>query len=290
MALISLDGLSYAYPATDVPALNGLTLAIEPGTFTALVGRNNAGKTTLCYALAGVIPHLYGGTMDGRVTVDGLDTRDSDVADIALNVGLVMQNPAAQFSGARFTVFEEVAFGLENRGVAREEMADRVGLALALAGVEDLADRSPASLSGGQQQKVALASVLACDPRVLVLDEPTTFLDPRAALALFETLDSLRREGRTIVMAEHRLEWVARFADRVLVLDGGRVVLDGPPGEVLASPALAEAGLCPNRYTEVARLAAGQGMWEAGRPPAVTLEQAVAGLEAGAGIRPGGEG
>ncbi|MEZ7195130.1 energy-coupling factor ABC transporter ATP-binding protein [Pseudodesulfovibrio karagichevae] len=278
---ISLDNLAYTYPAADRPALDGITFDIEEGSFTALVGRNNAGKTSLCYALAGVIPHLYGGDMAGRVLVDGLDTRESDVADLALRVGLVMQNPASQFSGARFTVFEEVAFGLENRGVPRDLMAERVERALRLAGIADLARRSPAQLSGGQQQKVALASVLVGDPDVLVLDEPTTFLDPSGAVRVFETLDGLCREGRTVILAEHRLEWIARFADRVLVLDGGRIVLDGPPAEVLAAPELARIGLSGNRYTEVARLARERGMWDADRPLAATLESAVAGLEAG---------
>jgi energy-coupling factor transporter ATP-binding protein EcfA2 len=280
---ISLENLAYTYPAADCPALDGITLDIEEGSFSAIVGRNNAGKTSLCYALAGVIPHLYGGDMDGRVLVGGLDTRESDVADLALRVGLVMQNPASQFSGARFTVFEEVAFGLENRGVSRDLMAERVERALRLAGIEDLASRSPAQLSGGQQQKVALASVLVSDPEVLVLDEPTTFLDPRGAVWVFETLDGLCREGRTVILAEHRLEWIARFADRVLVLDGGRIVLDGPPAEVLASLELARTGLSGNRYTEVARLARELRLWNADRPLAVTLEHTVAGLEAGAG-------
>jgi energy-coupling factor transporter ATP-binding protein EcfA2 len=282
---ISIDTLTYTYPAAGTPALDGISLDIEEGSFTALIGRNNAGKTSLCYALAGVIPHLYGGDMDGSVLVRGLDTRDVNVADLALEVGLVMQDPASQFSGARFTVFEEVAFGLENRGVARGLMAERVERALRLAGIGDLADRSPAALSGGQQQKVALASVLVGDPEVLVLDEPTTFLDPRGAVRVFETLDGLCREGRTVVLAEHRLEWIARFADRVLVLDGGRVVLDGPPAEVLASPELARAGLSGNRYTEVARQARELELWDVGRPLAATLEQAVAGLRAGPGGR-----
>jgi energy-coupling factor transporter ATP-binding protein EcfA2 len=281
MAHISLEDLTYTYPAAKTPALDGVTLAIEEGTFTAIIGRNNAGKTSLCYALAGIIPHLYGGNMAGRVLVDGLDTRESDVADLALRVGLVMQNPASQFSGARFTVFEEVAFGLENRGVARDLMAERVERALRLAGIGDLGGRSPAHLSGGQQQKVALASVLVSDPDVLVLDEPTTFLDPSGAVRVFETLDGLCREGRTVILAEHRLEWVARFADRVVVLDHGRVVLDGPPAEVLASSELTGTGLSGNRYTEVARLAREIGMWDEDRPPAVTLEHAVAGLKAG---------
>jgi energy-coupling factor transporter ATP-binding protein EcfA2 len=280
MAHLSLDNLTYTYPAAEQPALEGVSLSIGEGTFTAIIGRNNAGKTSLCYALAGVIPHLYGGDMGGRVLVDGLDTRESDVADLALRVGLVMQNPASQFSGARFTVFEEVAFGLENRGVERDLMAERVERALRLAGIDDLAERSPAHLSGGQQQKVALASVLVSDPDVLVLDEPTTFLDPGGAVRLFKTLDGLCRDGRTVVLAEHRLEWIARFADRVVVLDQGRVVLDGAPAEALAAPELARAGLSGNRYTEVARLARAGGLWDADRPLAVTLEHAVDGLKA----------
>ncbi|MCJ2163330.1 MULTISPECIES: ABC transporter ATP-binding protein [unclassified Pseudodesulfovibrio] len=279
MALLEIENLTYSYPATGEPALRDLSLHIEAGEFVAVIGLNNAGKTTLCHALTGVIPHLYNGRMEGRVAIRGVDSRELCVADIALDVGLVMQTPTSQFSGVRFTVFEEVAFGLENRGVAREGMRERVEAALVLAGVADLADRSPLHLSGGQQQKVALASVMACGPSVLVLDEPTTFLDPQGTRQVFETLHDLREDGTTVVIAEHRLEWIARYADRVCLLDGGRLVLDGPPAEILCHPLLPEVGLDWNRFTKVAGFAEAQGMWQCGQPLATTFSQIVNGLK-----------
>ena len=281
MSAIVLDRFSYTYPAAGNRALDDLSLIVEPGEFVAVIGLNDAGKTTLCHALTGVVPHLYTGRAQGRVEVHGEDNAARSVSDIALDVGLVMQNPASQFSGVRFSVFEEVAFGLENRGVPRRAMAERVEDALKRCGVADLAERSPAHLSGGQQQKVALASILACGPSVLVLDEPTTFLDPHGTRQVFEILDELRGEGRTVVIAEHRLEWIARYADRVLVLDRGRLVLDGPPVEILAHPRLPELGLAWNRFTRVSALARDSGRWPEGQGLATTLEQAAQGLEAG---------
>jgi energy-coupling factor transporter ATP-binding protein EcfA2 len=274
--VIHVEDLVYTYPRGRQPALRGVSLAVPAGQFCALVGANGAGKSTLCNALAGFVPHFYRGTLKGRVEVAGLNVAETGLADLAGVVGLVFANPFNQISGARFTVRDEVAFGLENLGVERAEMVARVEETLALAGLSELAGRSPYALSGGQQQRLAIASVLAMRPQLLILDEPTSQLDPVSTRQLFELLSELAAPGKmTVVVATHSLEWVAACAERVVVLAGGQIVADGRPLEVLASPLLAEHGLGQTRYTEVARLAQEQGLAPAGRPLPVTLEQAV---------------
>src|SRR6185503_5717859 len=173
--------------------------------------------------------------------------------DIVLVSGLVFQNPFNQISGAKFTVYEEIAFGLENLGVPREEMPARIERVMALTGITDMAERSPYALSGGQQQRVALASMLVMEPQVLVLDEPTSQLDPLGSREVFAVIRELSRAGMTVVMAEHKLEWVATFADRVLVLADGQLVLSGAPTEILTSSLLETYHIGQTRYTTVAR-------------------------------------
>lgn len=274
MPLLHIDSLTYTYPGSKAPALSNIDLRFKTGEFVALIGANNAGKTSLCHALTGVIPHLYFGNMQGNVFVSGKPTSESGVSGIAETVGFVMQNPASQLSGIRYTVREEVAFGLENRGIPREEMESRIDDVLALTGISDLADRMPQQLSGGQQQKVALASVLVCNPTALVLDEPTTFLDPQSAAHVFETLRALCNTGRTIIVATQQLELAARFADRVIAMHKGSVALDGVPQQVLASPKIREIGLDWTRFTMVAALAQKRGLWPENTELATTLQQA----------------
>lgn len=273
--MIDIHGLTYTYPASETPALNGIDLHVPEGQLCAVVGANGAGKSTLCYAIAGFVPHFYGGALQGRVAVAGRDVAKASLAELAGEIGLVFANPFNQITGARFTVREEVAFGLENLGVPRNEMLARVDAALALVGLAGMGDRSPYALSGGQQQRAALASVIVMRPRVLVLDEPTSQLDPVGTREVFETLAGLAQAGgTTVVLVEHKLEWIAVHADRVVVLAGGHAVLDGPPADVLAAAALPDHGLAPTRYTQAARLAVARGLAPADRPLPVTLDQA----------------
>lgn len=260
MASLKTDLLTYRYPGAKKPALQEVSISISAGEFVALTGANNSGKSTLCYALAGVIPHLYQGQMQGRVIINGKTTQEQTVGEIALNVGLVLQVPGSQMSGVRYTVFEEVAFGLENRGVPREEMQTRVQKILALIGLAEFATHSPFQLSGGQQQRLALATVLATDPSILILDEPTTFLDPQGARLVFDLLRQLQQQGKTIVIAEQKIDLIAAYTDRVLAFDKGRLVMDGIPREILTSPALQDIGLGWTRYTQVAQLACQKGL------------------------------
>ncbi len=275
--MIEIDGLTYSYPAVSRPALRDLSLRIPEGQFCAILGANGAGKSTLCYAISGFVPHFYRGKLEGRVQVAGISIADASLADLAGVVGLVFSNPFNQITGACYSVREEIAFGLENLGVPRPEMHERIDHVLALAGLEDLAERSPFALSGGQQQRLALASILAMQPRVLVLDEPTSQLDPAGARAVFAMLGALAAErGVTVILASHALEWVAAYADRVIVLDEGAIAADGAPTDVLTAPELETSGVGATRYTQAARRGQQQGLASAKHSLPVTLEQAVA--------------
>ena len=252
MAVIEASRLTYTYPGELKPAIKEISFQVESGQLVALIGANGAGKSTLCLALAGLIPTLFHGQMQGTVKVHGLDTRLHSPGEFAGRVGLVLQNPANQLSGMRYTVYEEVAFGLENLGVPRTEMPRRIELALRQVGLIDQSDRYPYSLSGGQQQRLALASILVLEPPVLLLDEPTAMLDPQGSQEFFEIIRNLAGTGTTVVIAEHRLEWIGQYADRVIALSQGKIILDGTPREVLGNPVLTQAGIGWLRYTQAA--------------------------------------
>jgi energy-coupling factor transporter ATP-binding protein EcfA2 len=281
MAIVDIQGLTYTYPATDHPVLKNINLQIQEGEFLSIVGPNGAGKSTLCYTLSGFVPHFFQGDLQGKVVVAGMDSSQSRLSDWALNVGLVFQNPFNQISGSKFTVFEEIAFGLENLGIPREEMIPRVEKAMELTGISDLAGRSPYSLSGGQQQRVALTSILVMEPNLLVLDEPTSQLDPIGTREVFQVIKSMSQRGMTVVMAEHKIEWVAEFADRVIAMHEGEILIQGSPREVLTSPLLPEKGAGISRYTSVARQAATTGLWPEDEDLPVTLKQTSDGFSRG---------
>ena len=278
MAVLNITDLTYQYPHTTRPALKGVSLSLESGEFLAVIGANGAGKSSLCYTAAGFIPHFFRGEMSGQVLIDGVDSARSNLNELVLHAGLVFQNPFNQISGSKFTVYEEIAFGLENIGVERAEMKERIDEALALTNIADLGDRSPYALSGGQQQRVALASILVMQPKLLVLDEPTSQLDPIGTREVFQVIRAMTQRGMTILMAEHKVEQVAEFADRVIALDQGEILLQGTPEEVLTSPLLPERGVGVSRYTQVSRRASELNLWRKGLPLAVTLDQAVRGF------------
>jgi energy-coupling factor transport system ATP-binding protein len=277
MAFVNLQNVTYKYPLTKTPALQNINLQVNEGEFVAVVGPNGAGKSTLCYALAGFVPHFFKGEINGIVEVAGLESSRSTLDQWVLNVGLAFQNPFNQISGAKYTVFEEIAFGLENSGVPRENMKARVEEALKLTEISNLADRSPYSLSGGQQQRVALTSILVMRPKLLVLDEPTSQMDPIGTREVFGVIRKMAEGGMTVVMVEHKMEWIAQFADRVIALKDGQILLEGKPNEVLTSDVLAENGFGISRYTSTAREAKTRGLWKKENLP-VTLDEAVEGF------------
>jgi energy-coupling factor transporter ATP-binding protein EcfA2 len=262
MAILSVRDFSFTYSGSPTPALQNLTFELEPGTVTGVVGANGAGKSTLCYSLAGFIPHFFKGEQQGTVRISGADTRVTPLADLVTKVGLVFQNPFNQISGAKLTVAEEVAFGLETR----------VERALTLFGLEEAANQSPFTLSGGQQQRLALASIFVMEPAIMVLDEPTAQLDPVGTAHVMDIVAKLASEGRTLVLAEHKLEWVARLCKRVLALDRGALVADGPPREVLGRAN--QLGLNETRYARAAQLAVTHRIIPDGGALPQTLQQA----------------
>ncbi len=278
MAIVDLQNLTYTYPLTKKPALNDITLKIEEGEFVAVIGQNGSGKSTLCYTLSGFVPHFFKGELSGKVEVAGLETQNATLQDWVLNVGLAFQNPFNQISGSKFNVYDEIAFGLENIGVPRAEMRKRVDAAMEMTGITDLAERSPYSLSGGQQQRVALTSILVMEPKVIVLDEPTSQMDPIGTREVFKIIKGMSDRGMTVILVEHKIEWIAEFADRVVALDEGRILLQETPKEVLTSPLLPERGFGISRYTSVARKAADRNLWDENRQLPVTLQEAVDGF------------
>lgn len=234
MALIETKSLTYTYPGGTKPSILDVSIKIEKGEFTLITGPSGCGKTTLCRCFNGLIPHFYQGELKGEVVVAGLKVAEKPIYELAKHVGLVFQNPENQLFA--LSVEKDVAFGLENLGVPIEELRARVDWALRLTGIQDLRERAPYELSGGQQQRVAIASVLAMQPEIIVLDEPTSFLDPLGAKKIFEDIYGLNRKlGITVVLVEHRLDLTARYADHIIIMDEGRVVLDGDSRKILNS-------------------------------------------------------
>ncbi len=201
MALVNLQNVTYKYPLTDVPVLKNISLKVDEGEFVAVIGPNGAGKSTLCYTLSGFVPHFFKGELTGKVEVAGVEVQAATLSEWVMTVGLAFQNPFNQISGAKYTVYEEIAFGLENLGVPRDEMKVRVEETMAMTGITHLANRSPYSLSGGQQQRVALTSILVMQPKVLVLDEPTSQLDPIGTREVFAVIREMSRRGMTGILA-----------------------------------------------------------------------------------------
>lgn len=230
--IVAVDRLRYRYAAAGPGwILDDLNLHIQPGEYLLVCGASGSGKSTLCRTFNGLIPHFYGGTLEGHVWVAGLDTRAHSVGELFARVGLVFQNPEAQLFTS--TVAHELAFGLESLGLSRDEIRRRVAESAEVVGVSHLLARSPHQLSGGEQQLVAIAAALALRPVVVVLDEPYASLDPANVRRVRAALREINRRGTAIVLTEHRLSHAVADVDRMVVLDEGRVALDGPPQAVL---------------------------------------------------------
>jgi len=273
---VKIENLSFTYSGGEKPALNKINLEIKRGEYLGIMGLNGAGKTTLGLSINGIVPQSTMGLYDGKVTVEGLDTATTPVREMARTVGIVFDNPEFQMS--QVSAAEEVALGLENLGVPNEEMPPRVGAALGTVGLAGFEERSPMGLSGGQQQRLAIASVLAMQPKILFMDEPTSNLDPIGKEEVFELARKLNREeGMTVIVAEHEAEVLAAYADRIVVLHQGEIVMIGTPSEVFSRGAeLAKIGLRVPQATELALSLAAAGA----KDLPVTTEQAVTWLEA----------
>ncbi|MEO7349570.1 MAG: ABC transporter ATP-binding protein [Terrimesophilobacter sp.] len=274
--MIELNDVSYAYPDTDHFVLSHMNLSIPAGSVTGIVGASSSGKTTLAKIISGFIPHVDGGELTGTVVVDGVTIADATLADAVSHVGLVIQSPFNQISGAKFTVREELAFGLENLGTPREEMAERVNEMAELLSIGDLLDRSPYALSGGQQQLVAIASIIIMRTPVLVMDEPTSQLDPGGTRMVFDVMSKLRDTGVTIVIFEHKLELLREHTDRVHVLaDHQLLIAEGPSRTMLTDSRLEEWGVGTTRFTAAAKTARDRGLLASDTELPVSLTDAV---------------
>ena len=251
-----VENLSFTFAGRETPTLENISLAIEPGSWTVLAGCSGSGKSTLLRAMAGLIPRHSAGSMQGRVRLFGRDTREASAAELAGLVGLVLQSPDDQICTT--SVGAEIAFGLENLALPPEEIASRVGESLAALGMAGQERRSVQRLSGGQKQRLLLAAIMAMRPRLLLLDEPLSQLDAAAAADLLAELARLREAGLAIVLAEHRMDDVLAGADRVLVLEDGKLVDDVPANQpALVCERLSAAGLPPPEMAQLA-IAAGK--------------------------------
>jgi energy-coupling factor transport system ATP-binding protein len=274
-AVISVRDLTYSYGGGKRPALTRVGLEVAPGELVVVAGASGSGKSTLLRAVSGLVPHFHGGTFGGRVVVAGMDTREHGPGELAAAVGTLFQDPETQV--VLGTPRSELAFPLENRGEAAGAVARGVEEAALALGIAPLLDRSTSELSGGELQRVALGAALAGQPAVVVLDEPTSQLDPVAGDELIALLRRLNEDfGTTILLAEHRLERCLAAADRVVVLQQGRVACDAPPADFLAWAAEA----APELQTPGARLLHGLRL-----PPAPGVKRARAALRA-AGLLP----
>lgn len=228
---IEVKNLSFHYPTGKKPALDNVSFQIHKGDFIGITGPSGAGKTTLCQTLRGLIPHVISGRMKGRVKIKGIDTKETDAASIGELVGIVFQNPETQIIG--LTVEEDLAFGPQNYQWPREKIWARIPEMLELVRMEGMEERETWSLSGGQKQRIAIASALILEPEILVLDEPTSELDPVGKAEVFEAIRRLREEEDvTIIMVTHAIEHLTEVADKIFVMENGRILDQGPPDKL----------------------------------------------------------
>jgi energy-coupling factor transport system ATP-binding protein len=229
--MISIKNLSFSFFNSDKKALDGVSLDVPEGQFVVVTGPSGCGKSTLALAMGGYIPHVFEGRMEGEVTVWGKRTLDTELTELAQAVCIIQQDPESQL--CTLSVMDEVSFGPENLGLGADEVLRRVDESLAMAGASHLKGRQVYELSGGEKQRVAIASMLAMHPKALILDEPTSNLDPTCTSSVLASIEGQKRSGMTILVIEHKLDRLMGLADRLVVMDKGRVAIDGKPAEVL---------------------------------------------------------
>ena len=270
---IEFQDVSYAYPLTKKAAVRHLNCRLETGKCYGVIGPNAGGKTTFCNLMRGLCPNFYGGILKGTVLIHGKNLLEWEDEELSVQIGYVFQDPCAQVSGIKETVFEEIGMGLENLGVESEEMIARIVEIAKMVHVDTLLQKNPLALSGGQCQRVAFASILALDSDIIVIDEPTSQLDPEAGSDVFEIIDMLKKQGKTVIIAEHKVDLLAEYCDEIIAIAGGSIVAKGPVKEVLSDPVLPENGVRIPQAVSLAR-----ELWQAGKPfreIPVTMQEAI---------------
>ncbi|WP_319475374.1 ABC transporter ATP-binding protein [Marispirochaeta aestuarii] len=253
MKALEIRDVSFRYPIGKDFVLKNISFCVDHGEFLAVVGANGGGKTTLCNILRGFIPEFQNGCdFSGEVLINGRKISDYSSGDLAREVGFVFQNPFIQISGVKKTVFEEIAFGLENLGTPKEEMRKSVTDIIELLRIGDLKDKHPAELSGGQRQRVALASVLVMNPDILIIDEPTSQLDPRGTQEIFDIIRIMKEQNKTIILVEHKIDLISEYADRVILLNDKGILIDDTVDAVLSDKILLSNGVPMPEIAEVA--------------------------------------
>ena len=258
--MLELRNVAYRYAGYARTVLQDVDLALADGEIVGVVGANEAGKSTLCLVASGLAPGSIRGELTGDVLIDGTSMTGRPLHEFSTRVGIGFQNSATQLSGVTGSVFEEVALGPMNLGLRRRETVERAKSALATLGIQHLAEREPRRLSGGQGQLVVIASLLAMRPGHLVLDEPTAQLDPEGSRLVAEALRELARTGTALLIAEHKTDLLDELCSRILVIDDGRIVLDGPTRDVFEDPGLADRGVDPPARVRLAQALAARGL------------------------------
>lgn len=241
--IIEFEHVTYKYPLADTPSIKDMSFSLEKGKLYGVVGANGSGKTTLCILICGFATKFEKGILNGEVRVKGKSTEDYEEGKLSRLTGYVLQNPFNQISGSKETVFEEIGFGLENIGVNPEEMEDRILEIAEETNITELLLKNPFELSGGQQQRVALASVLVLNPEILVIDEPTSQLDPAGTESIFKIIKKLKEEGKTIILVEHKIDLLAEYADEILALEDGMLCAKGLTDEIFSDRKLEDHGI-----------------------------------------------
>jgi energy-coupling factor transporter ATP-binding protein EcfA2 len=258
--MLTLEAVSYRYAGATHTSLRDVSLSLRDGEVLGVVGRSEAGKSTLCLVASGLAPRALGGTLSGRLLIDGTDTAARAMHEMASDVAIGFQNPGTQLSGVATTVYEEVAFGPMNLGIARDEVLRRTESSIDALAIRVLSDRDPDRLSGGQQQLVAIAGLLALAPRHLILDEPTAQLDPAGTRLVSDAIRRLAAGGASILIVEQKVDLLAGVCDRVLALDEGRLTLEGPAEGILADPTLHALGVAEPSPVRLRRMASEAGI------------------------------
>jgi len=258
MSLIEFQDFSFKYYGADFLALKKINLTIHEGEYVVITGPSGCGKTTLCRTINGLVPQFHRGYIAGNVIVDEMNTRDHTVAEMATIAGLVFQQPENQL--VTLNVEKEIAFGPENLGVDPGEVRRRVEELIALLDLEQLRDKHPHEMSGGEQQRVAIASTLALKPKILVADEPTSNLDPKNAELILDIIADLNKRDMTVILVEHRLDLVSKDASRIVLMDEGRIVADGPPRDILVKDLCQEIGVGVPKATLVYKCLKNRGI------------------------------